>query len=227
MRNALLLPGAILLAGALLAVSIYVVRTGAVSEEPVKDLSLLRPLSLDEHILGSPDARVLVIEYADLDSPYAKQLQEVMTELMGEYGEDGRLAWVLRHFPVSHIYPDSPTHAHAAECVAALGGEEAFWGFIEAMHAEAPGAVRFPPAGYAPLLPRFGITQEAFADCMADARYEGKVGADALNALEIGASGSPHTVILPRGVEPFTVSGSLPYEAMKAVIDEALTRATP
>jgi protein-disulfide isomerase len=221
MRQALV-PIAILLAGIGIAIAVYVVRAGSVSIPPEGDLSLMRPVSPEEHIFGNPDAKVYVVEYADIDSPYAKQFQETMQQIMAEEGEDGDVAWVFRHFPLVHIYPDSGTHAHAAECAASLAGEQAFWLFISAMHADAPGNAHFRTSDYATLLPRFGVAPAAFDACMEGSAFEGRIGEDAANALQIGATGSPYLVILGEGAEPVPVTGALPYDAMKAVIAETL-----
>lgn len=223
MRYALV-PIAILIAGAAIAVAVYVVRVGSAPLVPDADLTLIRPVSPErDHILGNPDADLVVVEYADIDSAYAKQFQEIMQQILAEEGDEGEVAWVFRHFPLTHIYPDSGTHAHAAECAASLTDEDGFWLFIAAMHTEAPGNSRFRPSDYATLLPSFDIAPEAFNACMNGNAFEERIVEDATNALTIGATGSPYLVLLPRGAEPIPVSGSLPYAAMKGVIAEALT----
>lgn len=226
MKNAALVPGAIVLAGALIALAVYVVRSEEMPIEPVADATFMRPIAPTDHILGNPEALVTVVTYSDIDCAYCKQFQQTMEQLMTEYAEGDEVAWVYRHFPLIHIHENSGTHAHAAECVASIAGERSFWSFIRALHSEAPGSMEFRPSEYATVLPRFDVSQDAFEACMDGNGFDARIAADAGNALEMGATGTPFIVILVKDGEPILVSGALPYQSMKLVIEEALLRAT-
>lgn len=223
-KSPYLIPAAIILAGAVLSVATYMIRVNAsAAQAPRGDLSLLVPVGEGDRILGKPDAEVMIVEYSDIDCEYCERSREAMQQVMADYGTDGRVAWTFRHFPVIDLYPDSGTHAEAAECAALLGGEGAFWRFLDALAAQAPGASRFDPAGYPEVAELLGIPPAAFSSCVSEGRFEAKVRRDFENGLAIGADVAPFLVVIAEGAAPIAVSGYLPYEQLKAVVERALS----
>lgn len=79
-----------------------------------------------DHIIGNPDAPILVIEYSDLECPYCKRFGATMKEVVAE--SNGNVAWIYRHWVV---HQTALPKAGAAECVAKLKGEDAFWKYID------------------------------------------------------------------------------------------------
>lgn len=220
-RKAWLVPGAIILAGIILSITIFSVRQSHILGAPTGDISAVRPVHPSEHIIGDPEAPVIIIEYADIDSPYAKEFQQSLSQLLTEYGPSGRVAWVYRHFPLVDQHRYSTEHAEAAECVASLGNRTAFWRFIDLLQANAPGQTQFNPSGYPAITAQLGIDAREFEQCMSSDRYTGKVAADFENALAIGAEGSPYSVLLVRGKEPAVITGSVPYATLKEIVERA------
>lgn len=216
-----LLPVTIVIAGLILAIAIYMVRMGDNPGATKGDPSLVRAVDTTDHIIGSPDAPVKIIEYSDIDCQYCKQFQAVMAQLMTEYGPDGQVAWVYRHFPILSAHPNSGTHAEAAECVASLGGNVAFFQFIESLQQSSG---QFAPSGYPGVVESLGISVEAFTTCLEGEEFEERVALDFENALLAGGSGTPYTIILVEGAEPTPITGALPYENMKEVIEHALDK---
>lgn len=224
-RNQYLIPAAILIAGVLLAVAIYTVR---IADNPLRipeaDVTSVRPVSPEDHIVGNPDAPVTVITYSDIDCEYCKQFHEAMRKVMVDYGDSGKVAWVFRHFPVIEAHPNAAMHAEAAECVASLGGNEAFWIFVDELHASAPVDREFDPKGYPTVVESLGIPAADFERCVAGDAMEKHVGDDYDNAIAIGAAGAPFTIILIDGADSIPISGAVPYEAMRQVVETALGR---
>ncbi|MCI0597613.1 DsbA family protein [Candidatus Parcubacteria bacterium] len=225
-RHPYLLAIAILFAGVLLAGAIYFTRSGGVSG-PTGDLSLLRPVRPEDHLVGNPEAPVVIVEYSDIDCAYCKNFQQVLTQLMTEYAADGRVAWAYRHFPLINIHPYAAEHAEAAECVAEVGGEELFFPFIDAMQQLAPASAQFNPSGYSDIVSGLGVSVEAFTACRESDRNVERVTLDFENAVAAGGTGTPFTVILIQGAEPIPITGALPYDDMKEVITRALTQVSP
>ncbi|MFA6089656.1 MAG: thioredoxin domain-containing protein [Candidatus Woesearchaeota archaeon] len=79
-----------------------------------------------DHILGNPDAPIVVVEYSDLECPYCKKFSASMKEIVSE--SNGNVAWIYRHWVV---HQGALPKAGAAECVAKLKGNEAFWKYID------------------------------------------------------------------------------------------------
>lgn len=79
-----------------------------------------------DHIMGNPNAEVLIIEYSDLECPYCKRFGETMKEIVNE--SNGNVAWIYRHWIV---HPGALPKTGAAECVAKLKGNDAFWKYVD------------------------------------------------------------------------------------------------
>ncbi len=226
-KNPYLLPVAIVLGGVILAIAIFVTRTGNVPLITEENLAMLRPISAQDHIVGNPKAQVVIVEYSDIDCEYCKNFHTVLQQVMTEYGPTANVAWVYRHFPILSVHPYAGMHAEAAECVADLGSNDLFFAFIDGLHQAAPGGSQFDPVGYPVIVSRLGLPPTAFEECMTSDRMTGRVAADSENAFAVGATGAPFTVVLVEGKKPVPITGALPYESLKQVIEEALSEPTP
>jgi protein-disulfide isomerase len=225
LRRDYILPGAIVLAGAIVALTVYAVRTETTPKLGGGAPDMVRPVNPADRIIGNPQAPVKLVEYADIDSEYSKQFQATMEQLMSEYAADGRVAWVYRHFPLLDQHAGAASHAEAAECAGFLGDDDAFWRFIDALQIAAPGESQFPVNGYAAIASQLGLPQAEFQTCLENGRFTKKVYEDGTNALEVGAEGAPFTIVLIDGQEPVGIQGALSYDDMKRVIDEAIAKA--
>lgn len=222
MRRDYFLPGAIVLAGFILAFAVYAVRSNESPKLTGGNPDAVRPVTPADHFIGNPEAVVKIVEYADIDSEYSKQFQATMQQLMSEYAAGGKVAWVYRHFPLLDQHAAAASHAEAAECAAFLGDSDAFWRFIDALQAAAPRENQFPPAGYPDVAAQLGLPAADFQSCLATGRFTKKVYDDTVNALASGAEGAPYTVILVSGQDPVAINGALSYDDMKKVIDDAI-----
>ena len=57
-----------------------------------------------DHIRGSLDAPVTVLEYGDFECPYCGQAEPVLRELLREHGD---VAYVWRHLPLNDVHPNA------------------------------------------------------------------------------------------------------------------------
>jgi len=218
-RSSWLIPGAIVAAGIIFSVTIFVSRDAQLFNTSSGDPAAMRAVSPDEHIIGNPEAPVVIVEYADIDSPAAKEYQRTLAQLVTDYGATGKVAWVYRHFPLVNQYPNSARHAEAAECVTSLGNKEAFWKFIDLMQAAAPDTEQFNPENYDALVPQLGIRVDEFNACMATGKFASVVEADFEDALQARAIASLYSVELVEGREPSLIRGAVPYATLKQLID--------
>ncbi len=220
----MLVPAAIIFAGLVAAISIYNLRH-TTSSLQIGNPGAVSPVNpTTDHILGNPTAPIVLIEYADISSQYSKDFQQVMDEVATNYAGAGNVAWVYRHFPVGETDPNAGEHSEAAECVAALGGNTAFFKFIDAVQTAAPNDSPFAPAGYDDIVSALGLSSGTFDSCLTAHTYQSKVAADFANAQLIGATGAPYSVLLVKGQPPTVISGSVPYDTMKQVLDKAIAK---
>jgi protein-disulfide isomerase len=133
----LAVPIAIVIAGAMIAVSLYIVNSrpsANVGAEPTVQEEI-RTVQDDDHIKGNPNASVVIVEYSDTECPFCKNFHETMNRIVAEYGAAGDVAWVYRHFPIPSLHPKAPKQAEALECAAEQGGNEMFWKYTDKLYA--------------------------------------------------------------------------------------------
>src|SRR3989344_6163480 len=134
-RSVWVVPSAIIIAGLILAVTVYVVRSGSAEVPDVAQPDMIEPVALTDHLIGNPEAVVTIVEYSDIDSDDGKEFHAALTQLMTDYAAGGKVAWVYRHLPLTTVHPYAQRHAEAAECAASLGRADAFWRFLDQAHA--------------------------------------------------------------------------------------------
>ncbi len=217
MKSSYIIPFAILLGGAMVATAIYISipKTYHTSGNP----ALVRPVDTTDHILGNPAAPVQIIEYADFDCEYCKNTDDILHQIIANQGTDGSVAWVYREFPLTEIHPNALRHAEAAECAALVAGNDAFWRFKSALFAHQPA----DPATYGTLAKTIGLSGSDFATCVANAAttVDVRIMADRKNALDMGAPGTPYSLILVAGKAPVVMSGAYSYDDVKQLVDQA------
>ena len=223
-------PLSIVVAGALIAGALFFVnrsQTMPQGNTPTDTASEVRAVSENDHILGNPNADIVVVEYSDIDCPVCKQFHETMKRLIDEYGATGKVAWVYRHFPLAQLHPNARSHAIASECVAQIGGNTKFWEFLDAVFAANPGNQQANPSTYGALVESIGLSASDFDTCMTNdgAALGARVDADYENALAAGGQGTPHNILIIRGLdEPISIPGAQPYENMRGIIEQILAQ---
>lgn len=134
----LALPISIVVAGGLIAVSLFFVNSNKPSgpQDPadVRIADEVRGAQADDHILGNPKADIIVVEYSDTECPFCKVFHETMHQIISEYGDSGNVAWVYRNFPIPQLHPKAAKQAEALECAAELGGNAGFWKFTDKVY---------------------------------------------------------------------------------------------
>jgi protein-disulfide isomerase len=223
MKKELLIPAAIVFAGIVISIAIFATHPHIISTNGNPEA--VRPVDTTDHFLGNPSAPVVLIEYSDIDSEYSKNFQKVMEQVMQDYGAQGNVAWAYRDLPLTSQDPNSEEHDEAAECVASLGKPSDFFSFIDAIQAAAPGDNQFDPANYDSIVSSLGLSTGSFDSCLTNHTYQKKVASDYQNAQDIGATGTPYSIILIKRQKPLVIAGYVPYTTLKTVLDSAISKA--
>ncbi len=213
-------PVAIIIAGVIIAVAIIFVKqqpSGAVDAagvQPSPTVANIRPPSANDHIVGSPTAPIVLVEYSDFQCPFCSMIYPTLKKIVDE--SNGQIAWVYRQMPLDSIHPQAQPSANAAECIAAQLGSKGFWQFAEAVFTNQNS---MGPSYYAQLAKQFGADIPAYNSCVAGSKYQAVIDADAAEAQATGASGTPFVVVLnTKTNKAAPVSGALPYAQIISVI---------
>ena len=89
-------------------------------------------LNEEDHLRGSSQARMALIEYSDLDCQYCASFHGTALRFLVEY--EDQAVWAYRHFPLLQIHPAAMKKAAVGECAASFKGEEAFWAIIDSYY---------------------------------------------------------------------------------------------
>jgi protein-disulfide isomerase len=186
----------------------------------------VQPVSSEDHIRGNIKAPVKVIEFSDFECPYCKSFHASLQQMMAEYGKDGQVAWVFRHFPIDELHSKARKEAQAAECANELGGNDAFWAYADRLFEIAPSNNRLDLAQLPQIAEFVHLDKAKFTDCLSGDEHGGKyaahIAANQKDGAAAGGSGTPYTLVIgPKG-KIFPINGAMPYSAVKAIIDAAL-----
>jgi protein-disulfide isomerase len=222
MNKNYLVPAAIVIAGIFLAIAVYFMgnKEVAVSTEnqtPVTNTDIaVRPVSPTEHILGNPNAPIKIVDYSDTECPFCKQFHQTLKDIYSAYATSGEVAWIYRSFP---LHTKSTNEAEALECAADLGGNTAFWKYLDEIFLVTPSNDGLDPAQLPVIAKDVGLDLTAFNTCLSSGRESAKVQADYQDAINAGGQGTPYTVfVTPKGNIANT-QGAIPYDAVKNYID--------
>jgi len=170
-----------------------------------------------DHIKGTLDAKVTVIEYSDFECPFCARFHPTLEKLTEDFG--GEVAWVYRHFPLTSIHSQATGAAIASECISELGGNNAFWDFAsQAFRNQRNLGTEF----YVNAAVELGISKSEFTDCINSGRHDERIQEDLDNVILAGGSGTPFSVVINEKGEVFPFSGALPYESVRSIIEQAL-----
>ncbi len=232
-RSSLGVPIAIVIAAALIAGAIMFsgskntgnpVQVGNDKQQVQKTKEIVvAPVTDADHIFGNPNAPIMIVEYSDFDCPFCKNFHETMRKIMETYGKDGKVAWVYRQFPLVQLHPNSPKVSAASECVASLGGNDAFWKFgtllTDDRGTNEPTNITKLPE-YAE---QAGVDKTKFNECVTAGTFTKKIDDDVQAAIKAGAQGTPYSIMIV-GDQQGVIDGAQQYETVKQMIDTMLSQ---
>ncbi len=188
---------------------------------PVKaDTLNLTSVSDKDHIRGSKNAKLTWIEYSDLECPYCKKIHPDLQKMMTDY--DGKVRWVYRHFPLTSIHSKAPKEAEATECAAELGGNNAFWKYVDRLFEVTPANNGLDEKQLPEIASYAGINKAKFQSCLDSGKYAQHVADDLNGGSKAGVSGTPKGFLLDGKGNAWVINGAVPYATIKSVIDAAL-----
>lgn len=183
---------------------------------PEAQASKIPVVSDDDHVRGSREAKLFLIEYSDYQCPFCKSFHPTAQQALDEYGDD--LAWVYRHFPLDSIHAKARPTAEASECVAELGGNDAFWSFSDAVFEDSPTSLNDLSSS----VTKAGVSSTAFQSCIDSDKYADRVESDYQEGLAAGVTGTPGSFLVNQKGEAWFIPGAVPFDSLKIIIDEAL-----
>ncbi len=211
-KNALTVPVAIVVAGIIIAGAIFFsrgTRAKDVFQAPAADTTTQetvnianRPVNANEHILGNPNASIVMVEYSDLECPFCKSFHKTMQTILDQYGKTGQVSWAYRHFPLD-IHPKSRKESEASECAYEAGGNDKFFAFVNKVFEVTPSNNGLDPSKLSEIATQIGLDGGQIQNCIDSGKFAGKIQADYDDGLKAGVNGTPNTVLtLKKNIAP-------------------------
>ncbi len=164
---------------------------------------------------GSPDAPVLIEEYADYQCPYCGMVATLtIPQIMENYVDTGKARFVFYDFP---LHPGaSQLGAEAARCA---GDQNAFWAMQKVLFGRMRewGAERDMEGKFRQYAEALGIDGKALVDCVDAQKYREVVMRSQLRARQLGIDSTPTFLINGR-----RVAGAMGYDQMAELIEREL-----
>jgi len=172
-------------------------------------------VSPGDYTLGDANAPVEIIEFSDFQCPFCQRAhQQTFPSLMENYIETGKASYSIRHFPLS-IHQDAQIAGEAAECAGSLGGNDAFFTYVDTMFANQGALDAASLKGYAAAQ---GLDTSAFNECLDSGEFTQKVKDDFDLGAQLGVRGTPSFFINGK-----ILVGAQPFSSFQNVIDGELS----
>jgi len=215
--------GAIIVAGIIIAGAILLKGTNSpVGNQPLvnngnKVTAQVRPVSASDHIIGNTKAKIVIVEYSDLECPFCKVFHQTMHKIVES---NSSVAWVYRHYPIPQLHPKAFHEAEAAECASEQGGNDAFWKYIDRVFEITPANNGLDVAELPKIAQAVGLNTILFDLCLGSGKFKEKIEGDIDDGVKAGVNGTPSSFILVNGKVIDTIPGAQPYEAVMQRLSE-------
>ena len=157
---------------------------------------------------GPANAPVTIVEFSDFECPFCSRANVTVDQVMKEYGDKVRL--VFRHFPLN-FHPNAQKAGEASLCA---DDQKKFWEYHDVLFQNQKALEVDKLKKYAADLK---LDTAAFNKCLDSGEKAAQVKADMEAGQKVGVNGTPAFFV--NGV---LLSGAVPFEEFKAVIDAEL-----
>ncbi len=167
-------------------------------------------ITKDNHVRGNFNAPITLVEFSDFECPYCARHYPTLNKILDDY--PGKVRLVYKHFPLP-FHANGGKAAEASECASEQGK---FWEYHDKLF-ENLAASGYSLANFKQWAKDLALDSGKFNDCLDSSKYVQKVQSDYQEGAQKGINGTPATFINGQ-----LVSGALPYESFKQIIDGLL-----
>lgn len=175
------------------------------------------PLLAEEMVMGNPQAKVTVVEYASASCPHCAAFNnEVFPDLKKKYVDTGKVKYVFRE-----MLTDPVPFAGAAFLIARCAGPDKYFQVLDEVFHEQAAIYQSGdlPGGLMKIANKFGLNREQVSDCTADERAVQGINDRVSKADKDGFNSTPTFVI--GGTR---MAGEKSLDQLSAVIDPLLAK---
>jgi len=164
---------------------------------------------------GNPQAKATMVEFSDYQCPFcARYATTTLKQIMETYGD--KIYYVWHDFPLA-FHQNASAAAIAARCA---GEQGKYWEMHDELFANQStwAESKDSQVQFSEYAGKVGLDTTAFAACVKDKDFKTEISQDQKLASQVGVNATPTFFINGQ-----KISGAMPFETFKEVIDQALT----
>ena len=176
-----------------------------------------------EPAMGSPSAKVTIMEVSDYQCPFCKrQVLQTFPQLDAEYIKTGKVQYMFVDYPIAQLHPTAARSHEAANCAAEQGK---YWQMHMSLFTN---PVAKDDAALIAQARTAGLDAARLQSCLTSGKYTQAVQASVKRMEQLGIGGTPMVLIglTPAPGQPLKVVkfvyGAEPFSRFKAAIDSLL-----
>jgi protein-disulfide isomerase len=160
-----------------------------------------------DHQIGNPNARVVLLEYGDYQCPHCGIAHPLIKKLLKDF--DRNLLFVFRNFPLQEMHPAAVISALAAE---AAGKQNKFWEMHDMIYENQS---ILSPDSLIAFAERLQLNLEKFNQDWNSKEMVAKVETDFESGVRAGVNGTPGFYLNELKLETYDES----YESLASAVD--------
>ncbi len=193
-------------------------KQGAKAQAPAPDQPTHAKVNLEgTAMLGSKDAPYTIVEFTDYQCPFCQRFHaSVYPELKKNYIDTGKVRFYSRDLPLD-FHANAMRASMAARCAS---DQSKFWELREIMSSNPD---KLDLESLVANAASLKMDVNAFRTCVTSEKYKDAVQSDVMEAMRIGANGTPTFVLgksTPEGVDGELVVGAMPFVVFDGKLKE-------
>ncbi len=188
---------------------------GVVANNFEKPENILKDIPKGIPVLGNPNAKLTIVEFADFQCPYcAKFHKEVFPAIKAKYIDTGKVKFIYMDY--AFLGQESLDAAEAAKCANEQGK---FWEYHNEIYNSQTGQSRgvFNSDVFKGFAQKIGLNVTQFTECTLGSKYDKTISEELALGSKYGISGTPGFLIGKQ-----MVKGSSSVTAFEQAIDSQL-----
>lgn len=161
-------------------------------------------------ILGSADAKIILVEYSDFECPFCGRFFQTTYPTLKKYVDSGDAALVFKDFPLSFHQLAEPS-AIASKCVFKDLGDEKFFEYHDVLFTKQQ---ELSVENFKTWALELGMDEAKYDSCIQDSTIKQMVQEDFAEGQQLGVSGTPSVVLNDK-----LIVGACPAQTFEQAIE--------
>ena len=174
-------------------------------------------ISPSDPVLGNPNAKVTIVEFADYQCPFCEKFfTDTFSQIKTNYIDTGKVKFVYKN--LAFLGQESTLAANAALCAKE---QNKFWEYHDYLfkHQGQENSGAFSQDNLKKFAADLGLNTSQFGSCLDSQKYNSQVQADVAEANRNGFQSTPSVA-----VGSTAIIGAQPYAQFKTAIDSELAK---